>query len=267
MEKEINTFSFKPMFSVITPVYNIEEQYLRRAVESVFNQVYRNWELCIADDASQEPHVKEVLKRYQKRNERVKVKYLEKNLGISGASNEALSLATGQYAVFLDHDDELSRDSLYEVVRLLNEHPEADIIYTDEDKLTVSSKRLLPVYKPNWDPDLFLTYNYLCHLVVCRRDLVSKVGGFRKGFEGSQDYDLLLRLTELTDKVFHIPKVLYHWRMIPGSAAMKVDAKKEAFEKSKQALRDAMERRDIHAKISEGKTIGTFKVKEIKNPQ
>ena len=266
-KKEIESFSFKPTISVIMPVYNIERQWLENAIESVFNQVYEKWELCIADDASSKPHIKKVLKRWQNYDERVTVKFLETNLGISGASNEALSLATGLYAALMDHDDELSRDSLYEVVRLLNEHPEADIIYTDEDKLTVNGQRLRPVYKPDWDPELFLTYNYLCHLVVCRRDLVSKVGGFRNGFEGSQDYDLLLRLTEWTDKIFHIPRVLYHWRMIPGSAALVVDAKKQAFEKSKQALRDAMERRGIRAAISDGETIGTFKVNEIKNPQ
>ncbi len=266
-KKEIESYSFKPTISVVMPVYNIERKWLDKAIESVFSQVYEKWELCIADDASPKPHIKKVLKRWQNYDERVNVKFLEKNLGISGASNEALSLATGLYVALMDHDDELSQDSLYEVVRLLNEHPEAEIIYTDEDKLTVRGQRLRPVYKPDWDPELFLTYNYLCHLVVCRRDLIFKVGGFRKGFEGSQDYDLLLRLTEWSDKIFHIPKVLYHWRMIPGSAALVVDAKKQAFEKSKQALRDAMKRRGIRAAISDGETIGTFKVKEIKNPQ
>ena len=266
-KKEIESYSFKPTISVIMPVYNIERKWLEKAIESVFNQVYEKWELCIADDASPKPHIKKILKRWQTHDERVNVKFLETNLGIPGASNEALSLATGLYAALMDHDDELSRDSLYEVVRLLNEHPEAEIIYTDEDKLTVNGQRLRPVYKPDWDPELFLTYNYLCHLVVCRRDLISKVGGFRKGFEGSQDYDLLLRLTEWTDNIFHIPRVLYHWRMIPGSAALVVDAKKQAFEKSKQALQDAMERRGIRAAISDGETIGTFKVKEIKNPR
>lgn len=266
-KKEIEFYSFKPTISVVMPVYNIERKWLEKAIESVFNQVYEKWELCIADDASPKPHIKEILNRWQNRDERVNVKFLEKNLGISGASNEALSLATGLYVALMDHDDELSRDSLYEVVRLLNKHPEAGIIYTDEDKLTANGQRLRPVCKPDWDPELFLTYNYLCHLVVCQKDLISKVGGFRKGFEGSQDYDLLLRLTEWTDKIFHIPKVLYHWRMIPGSAAFVVDAKKQAFEKSKQALQDAMERRGIRAAISDGETIGTFKVKEIKNPQ
>jgi glycosyltransferase involved in cell wall biosynthesis len=266
MKKEIESFAFKPKISLIMPVYNIPRQWLVRAIESVFDQVYENWELCIADDASPKPHIREVLSRYQTSDKRVKVKFLEENQGMSGAYNTGLDLAAGQYAAFLDHDDELSRDSLFEVVKLLNLHPEAEIIYSDEDKLTMSGQRLRPVYKPDWDPGLFLTYNYLCHLVVCSRELVLKVGGFRKGFEGCQDYDLLLRLTELTDNIFHIPKILYHWRMIPGSAAARVDAKPGSFERAKKALQEAMERRGIRAAVTDGERIGTFKVEKIKNP-
>lgn len=260
MEKEVESFGFKPLVSVVMTVYNIDREWLERAIESVLAQVYGNWELCVVDDASPKPHIKEVLRKYAGMDKRVKVKFLEENLGMSGASNEALALASGEYLAFLDHDDELSRDSLYEVVKLLNRESGAGVIFSDEDKLTLDGKRLRPVYKPGWDPELFLTYNYLCHLVVCRRDLVMKVGGFRRGFEGAQDYDLLLRVMEVTDRVFHIPKVLYHWRMVPGSAAFVVDAKKGAFEKSKQALRDAMERRGIVAEVIDGKRMGTFKV-------
>ncbi len=263
MKKEIEAFAFQPKISVVMPVYNIRRKWLIKAVESVLHQVYENWELCIADDASPAPYIKEVLSRFQALDKRVKVKFLEENRGISGASNAALELADGQYTAFLDHDDELSRDSLFEVVKLLNQHPEAGIIFSDEDKLTLSGRRLRPVYKPGWNPDLFLTYNYLCHLVVCRRELVEKVGGFRSGFEGCQDYDLLLRLTEKTDKIFHLPKILYHWRMVPGSAAAKVDAKGYSFSRSKKALQEAMERRGIRAEIKDGKSIGTFRV-EIK---
>ncbi|MDQ1349735.1 MAG: hypothetical protein QG657_36 [Acidobacteriota bacterium] len=260
MEREIESFGYKPLVSVVMTVYNIDREWLERAIESVLAQVYGNWELCVVDDASPKPHVKEILRKYAGLDKRVKVKFLEGNLGMSGASNEALGLSSGEYVAFLDHDDELSRDSLYEVVKLLSRESGVGVIFSDEDKLTLDGKRLRPVYKPGWDPELFLTYNYLCHLVVCRRDLVLKVGGFRKGFEGAQDYDLLLQVIEVTDRVIHIPKVLYHWRMAPGSAAFVVDAKKEAFEKSKQALRDAMERRGIAAEVIDGKRIGTFKV-------
>jgi hypothetical protein len=164
----------------------------------------------------------------------------------------------------MDHDDELSPDALYETVRHLNKHPRLDLVYSDEDKLTMEGKRCKPVFKPKWSPRLFLTYNYLCHLVVCRLDLVREAGGFREGFEGSQDYDLWLRVTELTRNISHIPKVLYHWRMVPGSAASVVDAKREAFEKSRQALREAMDRRGIEADVLDGPKIGTFRVKVLK---
>jgi glycosyltransferase involved in cell wall biosynthesis len=263
MEKEMESFSYKPRISVVMPVYNVEKQWLAEAVESVFNQVYQNWELCIADDASPSPQIKEDLESFRNSDERVKVKYLTENQGISAASNEALSMVTGEYAAFLDHDDCLSLDSLFEVAKLLNLHPEADIIYTDEDKLSMGGMRLRPVFKPDWDPELFLTYNYFCHLVVCRMDLLNEVGGFRRGFEGSQDYDLLLQVTEITDKIFHIPKVLYHWRMIPGSAASVVDAKSNAFERARQALADAMKRRGIKAEVLDGDSPGTFYVKVI----
>lgn len=260
LEKEIESFGFQPKISVVMPVYNVEQKWLEEAIESVFLQVYQNWELCIADDASPSPHIKEILNLFNDRDERVKIKYLETNQGISGASNEALSLATGEYVALLDHDDVLSGDSLFEIVKLLNAHPETELIYTDEDKLSMGGLHLRPVFKPDWDPDLFLTYNYICHLVVCKRELIERAGGFRLGFEGSQDYDLLLRVTELTDKIFHIPKVLYHWRMIPGSAAFVVDAKSKAFERTKRALEEALHRRGIRAEVQEGKNKGTFRI-------
>jgi glycosyltransferase involved in cell wall biosynthesis len=261
LEKEIESFEFQPKISVVMPVYNVEQQWLEQAIESIFSQVYQNWELCIADDASPSPHIKEVLNLYKNRGKRVKIKYLESNRGISGASNEALSLTTGQYVALLDHDDVMSRDSLFEIVKLLNAHPEAELIYTDEDKLSMGGLHLRPVFKPDWDPDLLLTYNYICHLLVCKRELVERAGGFRLGFEGSQDYDLLLRMTELTDNIFHIPKVLYHWRMIPGSAAFVVDAKSKAFERAKRALEDALQRRGIRGEVLDGETQGTFRIR------
>ena len=141
---------------------------------------------------------------------------------------------------------------------------EVELIYTDEDKLSMGGLHLRPVFKPDWNPDLFLTYNYICHLVICKRELVEQAGGFRLGFEGSQDYDLLLRLTELTDKIFHITKVLYHWRMIPGSAAFVVDAKSKAFERAKRALEEALQRRGIRAEVLDGETQGTFRIRRQK---
>jgi len=263
LEDEMWSLPYKPKISVVMPVYNVEKQWLKEAIDSVIVQVYPNWELCIADDASPGAHIKEVLDYYSKKDERIKVVYLENNLGIAGASNAALSFATGKYIAFLDHDDCLSRDSFFEVVKLLNEKPQADLIYSNEDKLTMGGMRLRPVYKTSWDPELFLSYNYLCHLVVCRAELIERIGGFREGFDGSQDYDLLLRITELTPHIFHIPKVLYHWRMIPGSTAAIVDAKSKAFGSARRALEDALKRRQIDGVIEDAERPGTFKVRKI----
>ena len=261
---DIASFKHKPVISIIMTVYNIQRPILEKALESVIDQVYENWELCIVDDASPRPSVRRTLESFKAKDGRIKVKYLEKNQGMSGAANEALAMATGEFAAFMDHDDQLSPDALYETVRHINKHPHLDLIYSDEDKLTMEGKRCKPVFKPKWSPRLFLTYNYICHLVVCRLELVHRAGGFRKGFEGSQDYDLWLRVTELTRNIGHIPKVLYHWRMVPGSAAAVVDAKREAFEKSRRALREAMARRGIEADVLDGPRIGTFRVKQLK---
>lgn len=262
-KEQMASFSILPKISVVMPVYNIERNWLERAIGSVLEQIYDNWELCIADDASPREEVRQVLKTFAAQDPRIKVVYLSSNLGMSGSSNQALALATGDYVALLDHDDELSRDSLFEVVQCLNQHPDAGIIYSDEDKLTMNGNRVRPVYKGDWDPQLFLTYNYLCHLVVCRRDLMERVGGFRRGFEGSQDYDLLLRLSEITDRIYHIPKVLYHWRMIPGSAAAVVNAKSQSFERAKQALRETLARRHLTGMVTDGEKTGTFKIVPI----
>jgi GT2 family glycosyltransferase len=186
------------------------------------------------------------------------MEFLGKNKGISEASNQALSLATGELVGFLDHDDELSRDALFEVVKLLNQHPEADIIYSDEDKINPAGRAIEPHFKPDWSPDLFLSYNYISHFSVLRKKLVDQLNGFRKGFEGSQDYDLLLRATEKTDKIFHIPKVLYHWRQIEGSTAAAHKEKFSHFHNSMKALDEALERRKIEGSVEKGINFDQF---------
>lgn len=247
---------------MVTPVYNVEKKWLEKAIDSVLNQRYSGWELCIADDGSTKPHVRFTLGSYAEKDQRVKVRYLKDNQGIAAATNAALSMATGRYIAFLDHDDELHPESLWEIARFLDMHPDTDLIYTDEDKIDLEGRHSEPVIKPGWCPELFLTYNYLCHLVVCRKEVIDKAGRFRKGFDGSQDYDMLLRVTEQTDKIRHIPKILYHWRKLPGSAAYRVDAKKYAFEMSRKALQEAMTRRGIRAKVTNGSAIGHFRIKQ-----
>lgn len=260
MSLEAGSLAYKPLISVVTPVYNVAREWLEEALDSVLGQIYPHWELCLADDASTAPHIRPTLEKYLRRDERVRAVFLDRNQGIAGSSNQALALAKGEYVAFLDHDDVLAPDALFQAALLLRDHPDADVIYSDEDKLTMSGLRLRPVLKTGWDPQLMLSYNYLCHLVICRRSLVEQAGGFRPGFDGSQDYDLLLRVTELTGKIYHIPKVLYHWRMIPGSTAAVMDAKREALGRSGAALREALQRRGVSGTIAPGDAPGTFKI-------
>lgn len=235
--------AYKPVLSLIVPVYNVEECWLRKCLDSVLAQVYPYWELCIADDASTKPHVRSVLEGYRSKDERIKVVYREKNGHISAASNSALELATGDFVVLLDNDDELTVDALYENALLLNEHLQADMIYSDEDKMSEDGRRHSPFFKPDWSPDTFLSQMYTCHLGVYRRTLIEEIGGFRVGFEGSQDYDLVLRLTEKTKEIYHIPKVLYHWRTIAGSTAAASGFKNYAYTAASKAIQEALDRR------------------------
>lgn len=261
MRSEIKTFKYKPHISIITPVYNVDSLWLEKAIDSIINQVYENWELCLVDDASTKEHIKKTLEAYSEKDPMIKVKYLSKNQGISGASNDALSMASGEFAGFLDHDDELTIDALYEMTKLLQKYPEADMIYSDEDHITTKGSFINPYFKPDWSPDLFLSSMYTCHFGVYRKKLIDEIGGFRKGFEGSQDYDLVLRLTERTDKIFHIPKILYHWRSLPGSTALKYQAKGYADINARKALEEALNRRNIRGNVLTGKFPGTFRVK------
>jgi GT2 family glycosyltransferase len=248
-QKEVAAFRYQPLISIVMPVYNVEELWLRAAIESVSKQVYGRWELCIVDDASTKPHIKTVLQEYMNRDGRVRAVFLEENLGISGASNAALDLATGEFVGLLDNDDELAPFALFEVVKLLNQVPDLDFVYSDEDKLEVNGARTEPFFKPDFSPDLLTSMNYICHFSVFRRDLLRQIGGFRKGFEGSQDYDLVLRATEHARNIAHIPKVLYHWRKIPGSASASVNAKDYAFQAGCRALEEALVRRGQNGKV------------------
>jgi GT2 family glycosyltransferase len=233
---QIQEFNYRPVFSIIVPVYNIDECWLRKCIESVISQVYPDWELCLADDASSKEHIRKILEEYVARDSRIKVVFRTENGHISAASNSALDMASGDYITLLDNDDELTLDALYENALLINKYPEADLIYSDEDKITIEGKRIEPFFKPDWSPELFRSQMYVGHLCIMRRSLVKEVGGFRQGFEGSQDYDLVLRIVEKTNQIFHIPKVLYHWRKLPTSTAGGFAAKPYAHEAGLLAL-------------------------------
>jgi glycosyltransferase involved in cell wall biosynthesis len=233
-------FSARPLISVVMPVYNTPERWLRRAIESVREQSYPHWELCLADDASPEPHVRPILEEYARQDPRIKVAFRAQNGHISAASNSALELATGEFVALLDHDDELAPNALFEVAALLEARPDTDFIYSDEDKIDEDGRRHEPYFKPEFLPDLFHSQNYTSHLTVYRTAVMRAAGGFRLGYEGSQDWDLALRVAGRIDasRIRHIPRVLYHWRAIPGSTALMISEKSYPLEAARRALTD-----------------------------
>lgn len=238
-----------PLISVIMPVYNPPIHFLNEAIASVVDQVYENWELCIADDCSTDPEIRSVLNKWRLHDKRIKIKFLNKNVNISKATNYAVEIADGDFLLFLDHDDKLTTDALGEVALYLIAHPEMDVLYSDDDKITEDGKRYDPQFKPDWSHELLLSYMYFSHIFVVRNSLYQAVGGMREGYEGSQDYDLALRVTEKTRHVGHIPKVLYHWRALPGSTATSGAAKVMSFEAGRRAVQDALDRRKIKASV------------------
>lgn len=237
---------YQPLFSIVMPVYNAPLYFLKEAIESVRNQAYSNWELCIADDKSTQEDVVQLLKKYQEQDDRIKVVYRTKNGHISKASNSALAIATGEYIVLLDQDDELRPHSLYMVARALNENKDLELLYSDEDKINERGNRYDPYFKTDWNKDLFYGQNFISHLGVYKHSLIKKVNGFREGYEGSQDYDLALRCIEhLTPRqICHIPHILYHWRATENSTAVTVSNKGYAFEAGLKALNDHLMRTD-----------------------
>ena len=221
IERHLRSLDYQPLISVVVPVFNTNPEYLAACIESLANQIYPNWELCIADDNSDNTQTRAILERYAATDQRIKVVFRPERGHISACSNSALELATGEFVALLDHDDELARHALYMIVAELNAHPDADLIYSDEDKLDENGVRCHPHFKSDWNPELFLGQNMISHLGVYRTTLIRKLGGFRLGYEGSQDYDLALRVVNATDsdRIRHIPFILYHWRVFPSSGS------------------------------------------------
>lgn len=261
----VEKFEYTPLISVVVPVYNVSEKLLTECIESVVNQSYGNWQLCMADDCSTMPEVKNVLKRYEN-NPKIDIVYREKNGHISRATNSALEMAKGEFIALLDCDDLLTENALYEVVKRLNENRELDYIYSDEDKIDENSKnRHMPHFKPDWSPDTLMSNMYTCHLSVYRKSIVDKAGGFRAGYEGAQDYDLCLRVTEIipASHISHISKILYHWREIESSTASDTSAKPYILEAAFKSKSDAVERRGLKAGIELIDTIYQYRVNYI----
>lgn len=242
--------NYRPLISIVMPTYNTDKDMLIECIESIISQTYTNWELCIADDASTNSDTITTLQRYEKNN-KIKITYRKRNGHICIATNSALELATGEYVSLMDHDDIIEPNALEEVVKVLNKDKSIDFIYTDEDKMRDGHYRHDPFPKPDWSPDFLLSCNYITHFSTIRRSIIKEVGGFRKGTEGAQDWDLFLRVSEKTNKIHHIPQFLYHWRIHSASTAGDVDAKDYISENQRKVLDDALERRNIDADVEE----------------
>ena len=247
IREQIADFHYSPLISILLPVYNSNLRWLRRAILSVQKQLYPHWELCIVDDASTDRKVWPLLQRYARRDRRIKVARRPKNGHISAASNDALRLATGDFVALLDHDDELAPTALYFLGLALNKNPGLQLIYSDEDKIDAQNRRFEPYFKSDWNPELFLAQNFISHLCVYRTDLIRRVGAFRIGFEGSQDYDLALRCIEQVQpkEIEHLPWVLYHWRAGDQSTASDATAKPYAQEAARRAVLEHLQRRGL----------------------
>jgi len=249
MSVESRSFVSQPLVSILTPVFDTPVSWLSEAVNSVLAQVYENWELLLIDDGSTATDLLRVLPGVATRDRRIRLVRLESHQGISTALNRGVDLANGEWVAFLDHDDVLEPDALFQNIKVLQENPRVDLIYSDEDKLTETGFDS-PIMKPDWSPDFFLSCNYLCHLIFLRRDLVREVGGFQREFDGSQDYDLLLRVSERTIRIQHIPRVLYHWRRSENSSASDVRQKPGQLEASWRAIEAHLKRRGELAHVT-----------------
>lgn len=243
-------FPYAPLISVVVPAYRTPEVFLREMIDSLKNQSYSNWELCIANASPEDEVLARVLREYTDQDSRIRVKQLKDNLGIAENTNEAFALAAGEFIGLLDHDDLLAPDALYEIVKLMNEEESLDVIYTDEDKVTTDlSEHFQPHLKPDFNLDLFRSNNYICHFFVARRSLVERTGGFRKEFDGAQDYDFIFRCVEGARKIGHVPRILYHWRTHKASTADNPASKMYAFEAGKRAIEGNLARTGVKGAV------------------
>jgi GT2 family glycosyltransferase/glycosyltransferase involved in cell wall biosynthesis len=260
IRRKIPSMTSRPVISVITPVYNTDARWLKRCLDSVLNQVYSQWELCIADDASDKEEVRTILQEYASKEPRIKLELLEKHLGVAGSSNAALDSASGDFVLFLDHDDELTPDAIFEVAETVSVDSDVDLIYSDEDKIDEKGRYTEPFYKPDFSFPTLRSQNYLIHLAALRRDLVVAVNGLDSEFDGAQDYDLFFRVLERTQRVHHIAKILYHWRKSSSSGAKNALAKPWIYKKGKLAVQRHLTRLGYNATVEMGKGLGLYNV-------
>ena len=260
--QEKHKFKYAPKISILVPVYNTPETFLRQMIESVQKQTYGNWELCIANANPANEQVKVILKEYTANDARVKVTDVPENEGIAQNTNKALEIADGTFIGLLDHDDVLAENALYEVVKELNKAVDTDVIYTDEDKVsTAMDEYFSPNFKPDFNLDMLRSNNYFCHFFVAKKELIETVGGFRGEYNGAQDYDLFLRCIEKAERIAHIPKILYHWRVHQESTADNPLSKMYAYDAGQQAIEQHLKRCGVTAEVSKTENLGFYRVK------
>ena len=260
--QEKHKFKYAPKISILVPVYNTPETFLRQMIESVQKQTYGNWELCIANANPANEQVKVILKEYTANDARVKVTDVPENEGIAQNTNKALEIADGTFIGLLDHDDVLAENALYEVVKELNKAVDTDVIYTDEDKVsTAMDEYFSPNFKPDFNLDMLRSNNYFCHFFVAKKELIETVGGFRGEYNGAQDYDLFLRCIEKAERIAHIPKILYHWRVHQESTADNPLSKMYAYDAGQKAIEQHLKRCGVTAEVSKTENLGFYRVK------
>jgi O-antigen biosynthesis protein len=252
-----------PRFSIVTPVYDPPADVLLETIATVQAQTFSDWELILVDDRSPSPHVLPILREAAAADTRITVIERKRNGGIVAASNDGLAAARGEFIALLDHDDTLDRRALELVQHYAELHPQMDYCYSDEDHLSLEGRYVNAFYKPDWSPERLRSQNYCCHFSVFRASLLAEIGGFRAGFEGSQDYDLILRATERARTVVHVPLALYHWRQLPTSVAGDPNAKPYAYEAGRRAVQEHCDRTGIDAVVEDGLILGTYRVRRV----
>jgi len=262
LRKQAKLIENPPKISILVPTYNTNLEFFEDLIRSVLFQTYPFWELCIVDDGSYKREFLNSLKKVSKRDSRIKVEFLNENRGICYTTNRALELADGEYVAFLDHDDRLSPDALHYMSKEIIKDREIDILYSDRDMVSPNGNRLMHLLKPDWSPETLLSMNYIFHLMIYRKELLIEIGGLRKEYEGSQDYDLILRTIDLKPIVCHVPRILYHWRQHEFSVALNLESKNYAFSAGVNALKDSLKRRGLTGDVIEIKDLprGHYKV-------
>ena len=269
LEKQRKTvFDYQPKISIVIPLYKTPEKYLRQLVDTVKAQTYPNWELCLSDGSGEDSPIRKLLESLEASDKRIRVIHNEKQLQISKNTNAAIQAATGEYIAFADHDDELTPNALFECVKVLNRRKQTRILYSDEDKMSMDGHKFFqPHFKPDYNPDLLCTVNYICHLFVVDKNVIQEVGMLRSEFDGAQDYDFIFRCIEAvkSEEIFHIPKILYHWRCHEDSTAENPESKTYAFEAGKRAIEEHYKRTGIQAEVLQGEFLGLYRTRFIRD--